>query len=390
MATEALTGARIFDGTIFHDDSALLIEQGVVRGIVAESELPEDAQRVALDGGLLAPGFIDAQVNGGAGRMLNDDPSAETMFAILAGHRRYGTTTVMPTLITDTPDVLKKAVAAVNAAVSADRGIAGLHLEGPHLAPARKGTHVADYMHPMTDADVDAYTEAAAGAGRLMITVAAEQVTPAQVSKLAEAGAIVSIGHSDTDAGTARRLFEAGARGVTHLFNAMSGLGHRAPGLVGAALDWPDAWGGIIADGHHVDPVALRVALRAKQSHGAGKLFLVTDAMSLVGEEGDQLTLNGRAIFRERSGYCPRLTLADGTLAGSDLDMASAVRFAVAQLDVTLGEALRMASAYPADFLRLDDRGRFRPGLRADMVHLDEGLHVLDTWLGGARASKAQ
>lgn len=383
--TKALVGARIFDGEVFHDDHALILREKRIADIVSSAAVPEDAERVSLAGGLLAPGFIDVQVNGGGGIMLNDAPSPETMFTILKGHRPYGTTSVMPTLITDTGDVRDHALHAKPAAVAADRGVAGLHLEGPHLAPAKKGTHVPDLMRPMTDDDVETYADAASEPGKLLITVAAEQVTPKQVSRLAEAGIIVSIGHSNTDADAAAKLFSAGARGVTHLFNAMSNLGHRAPGLVGAALDTPGAWGGIIADGHHVDPVALRVALRAKAANGPGKLFFITDAMSLVGQDADELTLNGRTIYRERSGFCPRLTLKDGTLAGSDLDMASAIRYGVAHLGLALDEALRMASAWPADFLMLDDRGRLKPGLRADIVHLDDGLHVLGTWLSGQR-----
>lgn len=388
MTKTALHGARIFDGNRFVDDSALIIEDGLVIGVVSLADIPEDTARIALDGGLLTPGFIDAQVNGGGGRMLNEDPSPETMFTILNGHRPYGTTTVMPTYITDVPPVLENVLKSKDEAVLADRGIAGVHLEGPHLAPAKKGTHVPDYMRPMTDVDLDAYLEAAGGAGRLLITVAAEQVTPDQVARLVEADVIVSIGHSDTDAQTATRLFQAGARSATHLFNAMSSFSHRAPGLVGAALDWPDAWAGIIADGHHSDPIALRVALKAKRACGRGKLFFITDSMSLVGLEGDTLTLNGRTIYRERSGFCSKLTLEDGTLAGSDLDMAGAIRFGVTYLDLSLDEALRMATAYPADYLRLSDRGRLLPGLRADIAWLDDSLHVRDTWLGGQRASQ--
>jgi N-acetylglucosamine-6-phosphate deacetylase len=386
MAQKALFGARIFDGNDFHDDCALIVAGNWIGGIVPVADMPVDAEPVALGDGVLAPGFIDAQINGGGGRMLNDDPSPETMFAILSAHRPYGTTTIMPTLITDETSVRNRALESKDDAVRADRGVAGLHLEGPHLAPARKGVHRAELMRPMSEDDIGTYVAAAGGAGRLMITVAAEQVTPDQVKILTEAGVIVSIGHSDTDADTALCLFEAGARGVTHLFNAMSGLGSRAPGLVGAALDCPEVWAGIIADGFHIDPRTLRIALRAKGTRGQGRLFFVTDAMSLVGQEADEFILGGRTVRRERTGFCPRLTLKDGTLAGSDLDMASAVRFGVTHLDLPLDEALRMAAAYPADFLRLSDRGRLLPGLRADIVHLDNDLFVRETWRGGQRA----
>jgi N-acetylglucosamine-6-phosphate deacetylase len=387
MARQALTGARIFDGTRFHENSSLLITNGTIEAIVPEAETVGDRERIRLAGGVVAPGFIDAQVNGGGGRMLNDDPSPASMYTIAEGHRPFGTTSLLPTLITDAEGTAEQAISAAIEAVSAGRGVAGLHLEGPHLAPSRKGTHLAKYMRPLAARDVEYLSAAAPQIGTLVATLAAEQVTEAQVSCLTKAGVIVCLGHTDTDAASAQRLFEAGARGVTHLFNAMSGLGHRQPGLVGAALDHPDVWGGIIADGHHVDPMALRVALRAKR--GPGRLFFVTDAMSLVGQEGDHFTLNGRTIWRRQGGYCSRLALEDGTLAGSDLDMASAVRFGIDYLDLSLGEALRMASVYPADFLCLHDRGRLMPGMRADIVHLGDDLHVRQTWLGGTASGQA-
>lgn len=387
MTRQALTGARIFDGTRFHENATLLVTNGMVEAIVPESETAFDHQRIELAGGVLAPGFIDAQVNGGGGRMLNDDPTPDVMSTIAKGHRPFGTTSLLPTLITDDDNATGKAINAAIKVVGQGGGVAGLHLEGPHLAPSRKGTHLAKYMRPLEADHVQCLSAAATGIGTLVATLAAEQVTEAQVESLTKAGVIVSLGHTDCDAASAQRLFDAGARGVTHLYNAMSGLGHRQPGLVGAALDHPDVWGGIIADGHHVDPLALRVALRAKR--GPARLFFVTDAMSLVGQESDHFTLNGRTIWRKQGGYCSRLALEDGTLAGSDLDMASAVRFGVAYLDLSLAEALRMASAYPADFLRLGDRGRLLPGLRADLVHLGDDLKVLETWLAGNRSGQA-
>lgn len=387
MARQALAGARIFDGTRFHESSTLLIANGTIEAIVPESETVGDHQEIRLAGGVLAPGFIDAQVNGGGGRMLNDDPTPDVMSTIARGHRPFGTTSLLPTLITDKDDATDKAINAAIEAVGKAGGVAGLHLEGPHLAPSRKGTHLAKFMRPMAAGDVERLSAAAPEIGTLVATLAEEQVTEAQVSRLSKAGVIVSLGHTDTDAASAQRLFDAGARGVTHLFNAMSGLGHRQPGLVGAALDHSDVWGGIIADGHHVDPLALKVALRAKR--GPGRLFFVTDSMSLVGQKRDHFSLNGRTIWRKQSGFCSRLALEDGTLAGSDLDMASAVRFGIAYLDLSLGEALRMASAYPADFLRLRDRGRLMPGMRADLVHLGDDLQVVETWLDGNPSGQA-
>ena len=377
------SGARIFDGQRFHDDKALIVLDGRVEAIAAASELPE-GEHTHFDGGVLSAGFIDAQVNGGGGRMLNDEPSPASMYMIADGHRPYGTTALLPTLITDTADATAAAIEAAKEAVKANRGVAGLHLEGPHLAPARKGAHLAELMRPVEDKDVKAFIAAKEAIGTLLVTMAAEQVTVKQVRELSEAGVSVSIGHSDCSSEAAEARFDAGARGVTHLFNAMSQLGHRAPGLVGAAIDHPSVWCGIIADGHHVDPKALRTALRAKR--GEGKLFFVTDAMSLVGSEQDSFTLNGRTVRRERGGFCSKLVLSDGTLAGSDVDMASTIRYGVTYLELTLEEALRMATLYPARFLCLDGYGHLSPGARADLVHLTDALEVTRTFISGEAA----
>ena len=377
MSRKIFTGARIFDGERFHDERALIVSDGRIETIAALNDLPE-GERVVLDGGVLSAGFIDAQVNGGGGRMLNDEPSAGSMYIIADGHRRYGTTALLPTLITDTADATKAAIEAAKDAVKTNRGVAGLHLEGPHLAPARKGAHLASLMRPVEDSDVKAFIAAREAIGTLLVTMAAEQASVEQVRALAEAGVTVSIGHSDCTSEQAEERFDAGARGVTHLFNAMSQMGHRAPGLVGAAIDHPATWCGVIAD-----PKALRTALRAKR--GEGKLFLVSDAMSLVGSDKDSFTLNGRTVHRESGSFCSKVVLADGTLAGSDVDMASSIRYCTTYLDLTLAEALRMATLYPARFLRLEGYGQLLPGYRADVVHLNDKTEVTAAWISGER-----
>jgi N-acetylglucosamine-6-phosphate deacetylase len=374
--SEALIGAKIFDGYRFHDGHALLIEHGKIADILPTKELPSGIKKNKLEGGLLAPGFIDAQVNGGAGVMLNDQPTVEGIVAIIKTHRRFGTTGLLPTLITDRADVTNQAIAAAEIAVKTIPGCLGIHLEGPHLAPARKGAHLAELMRPMNKADVERLSQAKTGV--LLVTAAVESITVEQIKKLSQAGVIVSLGHSDASYDSARKAIEAGARGITHLYNAMSQISPREPGLVGAALADKTVFCGIIADGHHVHLELLKMAIRTKPR---GRVFLVSDAMSTVGFEGNQITLNRRVITRENG----KLTLADGTLAGSDLDMASAVRYCVNQLQLPLSEALRMASLYPAQFLGLSrQRGRLKKGMMADIVHLDETLKVKETWIAGA------
>jgi len=379
MAMQALCGARIFTGDRFLDGHAVLIGDGAIAGIVAESAAPEAATRVRLAGGLLAPGFIDAQVNGGGGVLFNATPDADSLATMALAHARHGTTAMLPTYITDTPEGMAAAVAAVSAAIERQvPGIAGIHLEGPFLARSRKGAHDPNLIRPMTDADRDRLV--ATGLTTVLMTVAPETVPPAHIAELAAHGIIVSLGHTDASYDLGLAAAAAGARGVTHLFNAMSPLAHRNPGLVGAALNHGGLWCGIIADGHHVHPAALQLALRAKQ--GPARLFLVTDAMPTAGHADDHFMLNGRLVTR-RDGL---LTLDDGTLAGSDLTMDAAVRFAVDQLSVELGEALRMASLYAAEFLRLDaSHGRIAAGYRADIVHLTDALDVGAVWIGGNR-----
>ncbi len=377
MALQALCGARIFTGEQFLHSHAVLVEGARILDVRPAADVPFGCTRHDFPGGTLAPGFIDAQVNGGGGVLFNEARTAGGVAAIAAAHARFGTTGLLPTFITDRGDRRAEAVAAVRDAVAAGApGVLGIHLEGPFLAPARKGAHDLGLIRPMTDVDVDALL--GTGLRTVLLTVAAEAVSPAQIRRLAEGGVIVSLGHSDTPYEAVAAAADAGARGVTHLFNAMSQLGHRAPGLVGATLDHGGLWAGLIADGHHVHPAALRVALRAKQ--GPARLFLVSDAMPPAGSTDDSFTLNGRTVTR-RGG---RLTLADGTLAGSDLTMDRAVRFAVGHLRQPLAEALRMASFYPAQFLRLDaDRGRIAPGFSADIVLLDGDLSVRAAWIAG-------
>jgi N-acetylglucosamine-6-phosphate deacetylase len=377
MSATVFQGAAVFDGARLHAGAALVVEDGRVAGIVPPDEAPA-GERVRLDGGMLAPGFIDLQVNGGGGVMLNDHPDLDGIRTICEAHGRLGTTGLLPTLITDTPEITRAAVeAGVAAAAAGVPGFLGLHLEGPHLDPRRKGAHDPRLIRPMQDADLALLTDAARRLPVLIVTVAPASVTPAQISALAAAGAVVSLGHSDAGAAEAEAAFAAGARMVTHLFNAMSQLGNREPGLVGAALDAEGVHAGLIADGIHVTPISMRLALAAKR--GADGIFLVTDAMAVAGTDLDGFTLNGRQILR-RDG---RLTLADGTLAGADLDFAKSIRVLV-RTGATLAQALRMATAAPAAAIGLGDRrGRLAVGLPADLVHLDAGLGLRGIWRAG-------
>ena len=343
----AYTGADVHDGHRLYTGHALLMSRGNGGRIIPATEVPEGFRVVTLSGGVITPGFVDLQVNGGGGVLLNDDPSLDTLHTMAAAHERLGTAAFLPTLITDTPETTRAAIAAVEAALAEGvPGIIGLHLEGPHLSVARKGAHDGALIRPMTNEDLHLLVRAAERLPNLMVTIAPESVTLDQMRRLSDAGVILSLGHTDADRATCHAAFDAGVSCVTHLFNAMSQLGSREPGLVGATLERDDVHAGLIADAVHVHPASIRIALAAKPR--SDMVFLVTDAMAPAGTDRDRFRLNGRDVFR-RDG---RLTLADGTLAGADLDMAAALDVMVRQVGDRLEQAIPRATSTPAALLR--------------------------------------
>jgi N-acetylglucosamine-6-phosphate deacetylase len=378
VTAQALINGRVLLDAAFVEDCAVLIEDGRIAALVANADVASDAQRVDLAGGTLVPGFIDVQVNGGGNRLFNDDPSVETIAAIGAAHRQFGTTGFLPTLISDDADKIAAAIEATRAAIAGGvLGMLGVHIEGPFLNVARKGIHDAAKIRPISEAEIALLSQPANG--KTIVTLAPETVGPEVVRRLAQAGVLVCAGHTNASAECTQEALRNGLRGFTHLFNAMSQLTAREPGVVGAALYDESSWCGIIVDGHHVDPMVLKLALRAAP---ARRFMLVTDAMPSVGGR-KEFQLNGQSITVS-DGKC---TNADGTLAGSDLDMASAIRNAVKLLDVDLAQAIAMASTNPAAFLGLDhELGRIAPDYRANLVLLDDNIEVLESWVDGDSA----
>jgi N-acetylglucosamine-6-phosphate deacetylase len=369
------SGAAIFDGTVLHRGLSLVVAQGRVVDLTAA---PPPGQVVDLSGGVLAPGMIDLQVNGGGGVIVDGNATPESLAALCATHSRLGATGILPTLITDTPTATAAVLAAgIEAARRETPGFLGLHLEGPHLDPARRGAHDANLIRPMIDDDMARLCEAARHLPSLMVTLAPRAVSLDQIATLSRAGVIVSLGHADCTHDQALAAHGAGARVVTHLFNAMSALGHREPGLVGAALAHPfDV--GLIADGVHVHPQVIRLAVAAKQ---AGAVFLVSDAMAVAGTNLPGFRLGGREIRRAGG----RLTLADGTLAGADLTLPQAVRVMVRNVGLPLERALAMATSIPAHVIRRSaDLGNLTPGRVADMVHLSGMGELQKVWRSGS------
>jgi len=367
----AISASRLFDGAVLRGPAALLHRDGKIVGVAEPGDVPAGALRHDLGpGALLAPGFIDAQVNGGGGVLLNDQPTPDGMRAIIAAHRRFGTTGLLPTLITDNRETMQRAVAAAHE-MKGQPGFLGLHLEGPFLNPERKGVHRPEFMVAPTDADLDLLGQAA------LVTLAPERVAPGFIRALRQRGPRIAAGHTMATAAQMIAAVEEGLTGITHLFNAMPPLSGRAPGPIGAAFADERLVAGIICDGLHVDPVNVRAAWRAM---GAARLMLVTDAMPSVGAATAAFNLLGRDVTLADG----RLVLGDGTLAGAHLDMAAAVRNAVNLAGIPLTDALAMASATPAAFLgQTGQRGRLAPGLAADLVALDAGFGVFGTWVAG-------
>lgn len=369
-----LAATRIFDGQRLLTDHAVVIDGDHIAAVLPVSEAGP-AERLQ---GIIAPAFLDLQVNGGGGLMVNGDTDPAALRHICATHQGLGCAGVLPTLITDTPQATAAVIAAGIRAVGTP-GFLGLHLEGPHLDPRRHGAHELALIRPMGADDLARLCDAAGALPVLMVTLAPESVTIDQIAMLSRAGVIVSLGHTDCDHDTARAAFAAGARLVTHLFNAMSPMGHRAPGLVGAVLAG-DVHAGLIADGIHVHPAAMRAALAARPEG----TFLVTDCMGFAGTDLSEMTLQGRTIHR-RDG---RLTLADGTLAGADLRMDQAIKVLVNQVGIAPERALAMATAEPARAVGLsNDYGALREGRRADLVLLDDAMTLQSVWIAGQQVT---
>ncbi|HKT31771.1 MAG TPA: N-acetylglucosamine-6-phosphate deacetylase [Gammaproteobacteria bacterium] len=373
----ALVNGQVLTSDGWRDDLAVRVEGKHITELL----VPADAQSKGteihdLAGRYLLPGFIDCQVNGGGGVLFNDQPNVNGIRAIAAAHRRLGTTGLLPTLISDSTKVMREAIHAVDAAIEQQvSGVLGIHIEGPYLAPARKGVHNVNSLHAPNATEIELATSLRHG--RTLMTLAPERVTLETLHALTKAGVMVAAGHTAGDYAAIRRALDNGVRGFTHLFNAMTPLASREPGAVGAALEDRASWCGVIVDGRHVHPATLRVALAAKPR---GKVFLVSDAMPPVGNSEQSFMLNGETIT-VRNGACET---AAGVLAGSILSMRDAVRNCVQLLGLPLDEAVRMASTYPADFLGLEQsHGRIAVGYRADFTVMDKNFAVHETWIGG-------
>lgn len=375
MASFRLLTARLFNGHDFLANQVITITDGVI------SKIDQSVNDVDVKiTGLVVPGYIDLQVNGGGGALFNDSPSLEKLKTIMAAHAQFGTTAMMPTLITDKIEVMIQAVDVISHAIANKMpGILGIHFEGPHLSAAKKGTHSLALIRPISEEEWRVFSRK--DIGQVMVTLAPETVKPEDITRMVELGIKVCLGHTNADFSTAQAAVNAGATGFTHLFNAMSPLQGREPGVVGCALLNDNTQCGLIVDGHHVDYASCQLAIKTKP---VGGVFLVTDAMPPVGTHLTEFPLYDRMVYVENG----KLTSTTGELAGSSLDMSTAVKNTHLKLNISLGESLRMASLYPAQYLYREQtlkRGALTVGMQADFIVLNDDLSVSQTWIGGKK-----
>jgi len=375
----ALVNGKIFTGEDWLIDHAVIIDHEKITAVCHYNNLPAAIPvTIDLQGERLIPGLIDTQVNGGGGLLFNDAPEVETLRIMGKAHRQFGTTGFYPTLISDDLQVVAQAIAAVDAALQEKvPGVLGIHLEGPFLNPERKGVHDASKFKIIDEAAFELLTSLKRG--KTLITIAPELTTPEMIHRFTQANLVVAAGHSAASYEQTKTALDAGLSSFTHLFNAMTPLTSREPGMVGAALENDHAWCGVIVDGYHVHPSTLKIAHRAK---AIGKMVLVTDAMPSVGAADKNFMLNGQWI-ECRNG---KLATATGTLAGSDLNMLAALKNTVEMLGISPEEAIRMASTYPAAMMGESTLGTIKAGYNASMILIDDNYRLLRSWINGNEA----
>ncbi len=373
----AISGGEILIDDAFTNDLCILVCDGAIKDIVSESDAPSQADRYDLNGGYLTAGFIDLQVNGGGGVMFNDTPTVQTIERIATAHRAFGTTGFLPTLISDDLGIIREAICAVDKAIKIGApGVLGIHLEGPFLNTEKRGVHDAKKLLALDEASIDLISSLKNGV--TLITLAPEMTMPGQIRALTERGVIVAAGHTNATYAQINTAIKEGLSGFTHLFNAMSQLGSREPGAVGAALDSDNAWAGIIVDGYHVHDASLRLALKCMSP---ARLALVTDSMATVGSDIDSFSLGGATVMSDNG----KLTTPQGALAGSTLNMMLAVKNCRTRLNIDLVTAIQMATLTPSQALGQQNiRGAISTNMKADLVHFSSQFNVVETWINGS------
>ncbi len=357
--------SHLFDGDTWLRNKLISVAMGRIQEITDGSQQQAD---IILDG-RVAPGLIDTQVNGGGGVLLNHQPSIETLICMRNAHAKFGTTCMLPTVITDSYHVMASAADAMSEAIAVKQlGFLGIHFEGPHLSAPKRGIHPEDQIRGLSNQEFDLFCRQ--DIGKVVVTLAPETVPPEQIQALCNAGVIVSIGHSNATFMRTKTAVDAGATGFTHLYNAMSMSNAREPGVIGCALNTQETFAGIIVDHMHVHDLNAKMAIKLKTPE---QMMLVTDAMNFADAPESELVFNGETILLEQG----KLTTPSGTLAGSALDMMQAVVNTHHGLDLPLSTSLNMASSSPAAFLGMSDTlGKVKVGYSADFICFNDAYKI--------------
>ena len=377
---QALLGSQIFCGERFYDDHALLLDGKSIVDIVHKNNIPDNFNKIELDQGILAPGFIDLQVNGGGGVLFNNSPNKESLNTIIKAHQFFGTTSIMPTVISDSLEVLEQCIKTVTEEIKNNSSLLGIHIEGPFFNTKYRGVHQKQYISTINSDYLNLF-ESLRGFP-VMLTLAPECISSQQLKHLTSLGIKTLAGHSDATYDELDDAINNGLDGFTHLFNAMGQISAREPGVVGSALHFENTFASIIVDLHHVHPSLIQLAYQLKPK---GKLFFISDSMATINHGKPSFELYDEVV-NESDG---RLVNSEGKLAGSSITQIDAVKNAYQKCNIPLNQALAMASRYPAEYLGIANHwGSLKPGYRADLVHFDSNFKVHNAWVSGKQINR--
>ena len=372
---QAITGSKLFNGIDFIEHKALLIDDQHIAGIVNEDAIPTDFQVKKLEGGILSPGFIDLQVNGGGGKLFNNSPDKESLNTIISAHQYFGTTSIMPTVISDSLNILQKCTDTISNEINNNHSLLGIHIEGPFFNVKYRGVHQKQYINTINASYLNLFETL--DKFPVMLTLAPECISIKQLKHLKSLGFKILAGHTDANYDQLEEAVKYGLDGFTHLFNAMGQISAREPGVVGSAFDFDETSASIIVDLHHVHPSLINLSFKQKPK---GKLFFVSDSMATINHGEPSFELYDEVVSESNG----RIINSEGKLAGSSITQIDAIKNAYQKCSISLESAISMATLYPAEYLGVSDYiGQLKKGYRADLAHFDSNFHVQNVWLAG-------
>jgi len=372
---QAITGSKLFNGIDFIEHKALLIEDQHIAGIVNKDAIPTDFQVKKLEGGILSPGFIDLQVNGGGGKLFNNSPDKESLNTIISAHQYFGTTSIMPTVISDSLNILQKCTDTISNEIDNNPSLLGIHIEGPFFNVKYRGVHQKQYINTINASYLNLFETL--DKFPVMLTLAPECISIKQLKHLNSLGFKILAGHTDANYDQLEEAVKYGLDGFTHLFNAMGQISAREPGVVGSAFDFDETSASIIVDLHHVHPSLINLSFKQKPK---GKLFFVSDSMATINHGEPSFELYDEVVSESNG----RIINSEGKLAGSSITQIDAIKNAYQKCSIPLESAISMATLYPAEYLGVSDYiGQLKKGYRADLAHFDSNFHVQNVWLAG-------